>query len=290
MNFDKKYVIIPVISIVSMIITYMLNHDLKLGAIVAASIVGLVAGLTMKNALYAVVGYSASFIGMSSTIVIPVWFYLIPVGLIHAIVVIALTKKFVGWGGKAGTMAFIAVAVSSVLLILLQPIEPAPYTVAYYQPNAIELITSYSLDIWMVGILSGVIGIMATILVREKCCGGPKANDAVVGSAIVALIAGIIAPIFVAPPYSIASLAFAAPIIASGTYAGMAARKVLPKLVDFVIVGIVVGILNVLLWPIFPGFGGRLGTIGLISCAIWMVVIKLRQPKALANPPSAVVK
>ena len=40
------------------------------------------------------------------------------------------------------------------------------------------------------------------------------------------------------------------------------------------------GVLNVALWPIFPGFGGRLGTIGLISCAIWILFIKLRKPKA----------
>ena len=273
MQIEKKYASLPVISIVSMLVTYFLNHDLRLGAVIAASLVGLAAGFLFKNALFAVASYSAAFVGMSSKALIPEWYFLIPAGLIHAIVVIAMMRVFTGWGGKAGTMGFTAVALTSIILLFIEPVN-------YTQPNPLGMIASFPIDVWVVGIIAGVAGIMLTLIVREKAHGGPRGNDAVIGSATVALIGGIVATTFSAAPFNYANFAFIAPIIASGTYAGMAARKVLPKTIDFLIVGVLLGVLNVALWPIFPGFGGRLGTIGLISCAIWILIIKLRKPKA----------
>ncbi|MEM2643116.1 MAG: hypothetical protein QXO34_03120 [Candidatus Bathyarchaeia archaeon] len=266
----------PLISIVSAISSYFINHDLGQGPVIAASIVGLVAGLFFKEPLYAVTSYSAAFMGMSSKAVIPEWYYFVLIGIIHSLVVIALLNVFVGWGGKAGTMGFIALNIGIIILYAIHPVD-------YYTGDPIAKIASYPIDLWITGVLVGVVGIMLTILVREKAIGGPKGNDAVVGSAIVALLGGIIAPQLAKAPFNYANATYFAAIIASGTYAGMASRKVLPKLYDYLIVGIIVGILNLLLWSIFPGFGGRLGTIGLISCAIWMALIKMRKSPATSQ-------
>jgi hypothetical protein len=268
---EKKYAFLPLISVVSAVLSYFISHDMAQGPIIAASIVGLAAGFLFKDPLYAVTSYSAAFMGMCSKAVFPQWYYLVPAGIIHALVVIALVKIFVGWGGKAGTMGFIAVNINIILLYLIHPVD-------YYQGDPIAKIASYPFDLWIAGILAGVVGIMLTILIREKAPGGPKGNDAVIGSAIVALLGGIIAPRLAFAPFSYANASYLAAIIASGTYAGMASRKVLPKLYDFLIVGIILGILNLLLWSIFPGFGGKLGTIGLVSCAIWMIFIRMRKP------------
>ncbi|MBS7632819.1 hypothetical protein KEJ15_04250 [Candidatus Bathyarchaeota archaeon] len=277
MKLEKKYALLPLISIVSAILSYFINHDMGQGAVIAASIIGLGAGLLFKEPLYAVASYSAAFMGMCSKAVFPEWYYLILAGLVHALIVIALLKVFVGWGGKAGTMGFIAVNITIILLYLIHPVD-------YYTGDPVAKITSYPPDLWVAGILAGIAGIMLTILIREKAPGGPKGNDAVIGSAIVALVGGIIAPRLGAAPFSYANASYLAAIIASGSYAGMASRKILPKLYDFLVVGIILGILNLLLWSIFPGFGGKLGTIGLISCAIWMIFIRIRKPSI--TPPS----
>lgn len=271
MKLEKKYALLPLISVVSAVLTYFINHDMAQGPVIAASIVGLAAGFLFKEPLYAVASYSAAFMGMCSKAVFPEWYYLVPAGLIHALVVIALIKIFVGWGGKAGTMGFIAVNINIILLYLIHPVD-------YYQSDVIAKITSYPFDLWIAAMLAGVAGIMLTILIREKAPGGPKGNDGVIGSAIVALLGGVIAPRLASAPFSYANAAYLAAIIASGSYAGMASRKILPKLYDFLIVGIILGILNPILWSIFPGFGGKLGTIGLVSCAVWMIFIRMRKP------------
>jgi len=272
-KFERKHAWLPLISVVSAVSSYFINHNLGQGPVIAASIVGIVAGLFFKEPLYAVTSYSAAFMGMSSKAVIPEWYYLILIGIIHSLVVIALLNVFVGWGGKAGTMGFIALNIGIIILYAIHPVN-------YYTGDPLAKIASYPVDLWIAGILAGVTGIMLTILVREKAAGGPKGNDAVIGSAIVALLGGIIAPLLAKEPFNYANATYLAAIIASGTYAGMASRKVLPKLYDFLAVGVILGILNLLLWYIFPGFGGKLGTIGLISCAIWMAVIKARKPPA----------
>jgi len=272
MKFEQKYALLPVISIISAVLSYFINHDMHQGPVIAASIVGIAAGFLFKDPLYAVAGYSAAFMGMCSKAVFPEWYYLVPAGIIHALVVIALLKIFVGWGGKAGTMGFIAVNINAVLLFIIHPVD-------YYQTDPLTKITSYPIDLWIAGVIAGIAGIMLTLLVREKAPGGPKGNDAVIGSAIVALLGGILAPQLASAPFSYANTSYLAAIIASGTYAGMAARKILPKASDYLIVGIIVGLLNVLFLPFFPGFGGKLGTIGLISCAIWLVFIRMRKPK-----------
>lgn len=283
MKFERKWALLPVIAVISSIVTYFINHDMHQGPIIAASVTGLAVGFLFKDSLYAVAGYSAGFMGMCSKAIVPMWYYLIPAGIIHALVVIALLKIFVGWGGKAGTMGFIALNINLVLLYVVNPIS-------YYQPDPLNKILAFSPDLWIAGIIAGVVGIMLTLAVREKAAGGPKGNDAVIGSAAVALLGGILAPQLALAPFSYANASYLAAIIASGTYAGMAARKVLPKTYDFLIVGIILGILNVALWPIFAGFGGRLGFIGLISCAIWLVFIKMRTPKTTAQAPATQTK
>jgi hypothetical protein len=276
-KFEKKYAWLPVISVVSSLSTYFLSHDLQLGAVIAASIIGLVAGFLFKDSLFAVGSYSAAFMGMVSKAVIPQWYYLIPAGLIHAIVVIAMLKIFVGWGGKAGTMALISVIANSLVIYFLVPVN-------YYSADPLGKIAATTAELWGVGLIAGIAGIMLTIVLREKALNKLKRNDAVIGSAIIALLGGIAAFILKGAPFNYANATFIGATIASGTYAGMASRKILPKLYDFLAVGIILGILNVALVPILPGFGGRLGTIGLISCAIWILIIKLRKPKTTAAP------
>jgi len=64
-------------------------------------------------------------------------------------------------------------------------------------------------------------------------------------------------------------------IIASGTYAGMASRKILPTYMHYLVTGIIVGIINVTTATVFIGFGGGLGFRGLISIVILRAIMSL---------------
>ncbi|MEM2093833.1 MAG: hypothetical protein QXI32_00880 [Candidatus Bathyarchaeia archaeon] len=106
---------------------------------------------------------------------------------------------------------------------------------------------------------------MGTILLREKVLQKHKApNEAVLGSAVIALVSGLLLP-WIVP--SLASKIAA--VVASGTYAGMVSRKVVSSDTYLLLSGVVVGLLNVLLASVFIGVGGKLGFIGLLSVSLF---------------------
>jgi len=104
--------IIAVISIVSAVVTYAINHYLKHGAVMASGIVGVVAGLVLP-ALFPEIGGSlavmaicASFVGMSAATHFPSVVPMAVAGLFLALIFIYSSPYLGGAGGKLGTMAF----------------------------------------------------------------------------------------------------------------------------------------------------------------------------------------
>lgn len=95
-------------------------------------------------------------------------------------------------------------------------------------------------------------------------------KGAVFGSAVVALISGIIFPHFL--PRIGSKLAV---IAATASYAGMCSVDKFPKLKEMIPVGIIACFIFNSVSLAYDGVGGKLGTIAAISCLSWMGIKKV---------------
>ena len=118
MTLDKTKSRILILAIVSTSLTWILNHQLGLGPIVANGLVGVAAAIFMPGAL-AGIAYTSSFVGMSSLGVLPSVVFALIGGLIAGIVIIATTEIYAGIGGKGGTTAAAAALVRRAISGLL---------------------------------------------------------------------------------------------------------------------------------------------------------------------------
>jgi len=99
-------------------LTWLLNHQLGLGPIVANGLVGVAAAIFMPGAL-AGIAYTSSFVGMSSLAVLPSIIFALMGGLITGLVIITTTEIYAGIGGKGGTTAAAATLVTRAISGLL---------------------------------------------------------------------------------------------------------------------------------------------------------------------------
>lgn len=285
MKIQRTHVMTIVVAILSTALSYIINCYATLGPInnyqragpvFAASTVGIIAALLFKN--YAVTGYIGAFVGMCSITlrIIPSIEYTLLFGFICGVVCILFAPKFVGYGGKAGTAAFLSVTVTTYILMVASALGLSKTTnLEDYFKNLTLLQETGIMDYPFIiaAILSGVFGTMATILLREKVLQKTnlKMNEVVLGPAIIGLISAIL--VQWTPPTKVPTNLQA--IIASGTYAGMASRKILPTYTHYLITGLIVGIVNVTTATVFMGFGGGLGFRALISIVISRVAMDI---------------
>lgn len=95
---------IIILSIISVVITWILNHEVGYGAVVSNGLVGVIGAILLPGALAGAV-FTASFVGMSALTIIPSFAWAIVGGAVVGIV-ISLTKEiYAGIGGKGGTTA-----------------------------------------------------------------------------------------------------------------------------------------------------------------------------------------
>ena len=93
------------------VFTWYLNHELGYGAIIANGFVGVLAGLALPGDL-AGAAYTASFVGMSATSIIPSLGFSILAGVVSGIVIVATVPIYAGLGGKGGTTAATSVLIT----------------------------------------------------------------------------------------------------------------------------------------------------------------------------------
>ena len=94
------------------LVTYVLQKNFGISAVISASIVGLVGGiigLIIPNKMFAPVVFCGAFVGMSSPSLFSLSF-VVTAGILSGILFQATTNVFVGFGGKLGGIAFLAVA------------------------------------------------------------------------------------------------------------------------------------------------------------------------------------
>jgi len=234
------------------ILAYILSTDVRLGAVVAASLVAILAHLIFPE--YDVPAYCGAFVGMTSNELLfnhqEVALASLVAGLIYA-----LTRNvFSGFGGKLGTIALIGAVVTGLGMgrqFLITPIFD-------WQTNAMILLTA-------------AIATPLTFYLNFNRKNGP-----VIASAVVGLIAGLIFPILF-PKYG----NILAVVAICASFTGMTNQQRCPVFWQIIINGILTGIIFVFSAPLFGGAGGKLGTIAfaavLATCGYTRSFIQLRQ-------------
>lgn len=115
MGFDKRKFNIILCSLSGVIFTWFLNHEMGYGAIVANGLVGVIAAILLPAQL-AGVTFTASFVGMSSTAIIPSLAGAALGGIIVGLIIIFTTEIYAGIGGKGGTTAALASIITKSIL------------------------------------------------------------------------------------------------------------------------------------------------------------------------------
>jgi hypothetical protein len=118
MKLDKNKVYILMCSLAGAIFTWFLNHKLGYGAIVANGLVGIVAAILLPTSLSSVT-FTSSFVGMSSTAVIPSLSAAALGGLIVGLIIMSTKEIYAGIGGKGGTTAALASLITKTILGLI---------------------------------------------------------------------------------------------------------------------------------------------------------------------------
>jgi hypothetical protein len=114
----NKKVAIMACSVVSVYLTWFINHNLGLGSIIANGIVGLIAILTLPKDL-AGVSYTASFVGMSSMVVVPSILATLIAGVLVGSIIILTPTIYAGVGGKGGTTAAVSTIISRLIYSII---------------------------------------------------------------------------------------------------------------------------------------------------------------------------
>lgn len=114
-------------------------------------------------------------------------------------------------------------------------------------------------------LITSVVAGIATYIVSNTLKRG-----AVISSAIITLVSGLILPYFF--PSMGAMLASSA---ACSSYAGMISLENALNPLEMAVISLMTGILFIVASKAYPGIGGRLGTIAAIACFAWLAFKKV---------------
>jgi len=237
------------------ILACIICRDFKMGAVVGASLVAIIAHLVVPK--HAVPVYCGAFVGMTSNALLFTRSEVAIASAIAGIIYVLSSYVFGGFGGKLGTIAFISTIITSLILgrdFIIAPI---------FETNAILMIILVSLIATPLTYYFNVI----------------RGNGPVLASGFVGLLGGLILPVMV--PEIGGTLAVVA-ICAS--FAGMSNKARCPKIWMLVLAGLFIGVIFVYSTPIFGGAGGKLGTIAFGSIMAVYGFTSLFEKKSAGEP------
>jgi hypothetical protein len=217
---------------VGALITYILAHDLGLGAVVAASVVGLIAGLILPEDGAAI--YCGAFVGMTSNNLLFDHGELALAGVISGVLFFITRPVFAGVGGRLGTIALVGSVLTGGIFSREFLFSPIPDLSLCSYIMAVSLVAA--------------VATFALSLHRDT---GP-----VIASSLVGLVGGLLLPILL--PLMGITLAVVA-ICASFT--GMSSKERFPSMGWMVLAGLFTGVVFIFSTPCLGGAGGKLGTI-----------------------------
>ncbi|MCF7924615.1 MAG: hypothetical protein K9L64_05915 [Candidatus Izimaplasma sp.] len=124
LDISSDFYLLFIISILGVISTYLVQHNLKQTAVMASATTSIVfAGVLFVldiNVIYSAIFFTASFIGMTNKIVIPNTYVAFISAIVLAVVFYLFEPYFNGAGGKMGMMAFTSVVITTSILKINQ--------------------------------------------------------------------------------------------------------------------------------------------------------------------------
>jgi len=212
--------------------SYTLAHDVGLGPVVAASLVGIVAHLVVPNLSAAV--YAGAFVGMTSDLLLLSHTEVLLASLTSGIIYYLTTPIFPGVGGKLGTIALIGTTLMSLSLQRVFLIAPLP-----------DFQTS--LEILIIALIATPLTFYLSTI---------HGNGPVLASGVVGMLSGLV--LHVIYPEMGTNLAVVAICV---SFAGMSSRERLPNFGMVLLVAVFTGVVFIFSTPHLGGAGGKLGTI-----------------------------
>lgn len=210
---------------------YILNIYLNQGAIIAASLVGIVGALLVNKRAVAI--YTGAFVGMVSPELLHDFSHILIACIIAGIIFEFADEVFNGIGGKLGTIAFSSWIILFILsdLNLINPTMNGTLSLEIFLISLIGVLSTYFLHIYL-------------------------KKDVVGSSAIVSLIGALILPqIF---PQSDSNLSV---LMMAATFAGMSSKERLENFYEIFLIAFFVAVFFVYSYTHLGGGGGKLGTI-----------------------------
>lgn len=115
LRIDEKKLYILICALIGVTFTWFLNHQMGYGAIVANGLIGVIAAIILPGHL-AGITYTASFVGMSSIVIIPSLLGAVLGGLIVGMILLTTSEIYAGIGGKGGTTAALASIITKTIV------------------------------------------------------------------------------------------------------------------------------------------------------------------------------
>lgn len=218
------------------VVTFYLSTNLGLGAVIASSVVGILAAMIVPK--YGAAAYCGSFVGMSSYSLFSTYSAVALASAISGVVYVLSRDIFSGFGGKLGTIAFIGGTIAAVILgreFLITPVA------------------DWTTNLWVLFFAF----IAAPLTFYLNCYLG---NGPVLASGAVGLLGGLILPVLF--PLIGTQLAI---VVICASFTGMSNKKRCPTMWHMLVAGLFTGILFVFSTPLLGGAGGKLGTIAFAS-------------------------
>jgi len=226
--------------------TFVLNHEVGLGAVLAAGIVGIFSTLFLPA--YDAAIYCGAFIGMSSSEIFHGYGHILLAAFIAAIVYIATKYVFTGFGGKLGTIALIGVVVAVLLT------EKEFLKVERPRWDIAPLLIIYS-----------VLGAVVTYILNVRLRHGPVMSSAAIG-----VSAGLLLPRIYPEIGELLSI-----IVICASFAGMSSKERVPNEFYMTLAGIICAITFIYTFSYLGGAGGKLGTIAFGSVIVVSLLRRL---------------
>jgi len=218
------------------LVTFAVSHDLGLGPVIATSVIALLAHMIMPKS--SVPAYCGSFVGMTSNLLFYNYGEVALASLVAALVFIITRDVFNGFGGKLGTIALIGTAVTSHSLNR----DFLTFSIADFHTNLLIILVA--------AIAAGL-----TYYFNNHRNQGP-----VLASAVVGILGAILLPsLFPNLGNTLAIVTICA------SFTGMTSQTRYPVFWNFLVTGILTGIIFVYSTPQLGGAGGKLGTIAFSS-------------------------
>ncbi len=210
-------------------LTFVLNHTVGAGAVIASAVVGLAGGMLFPK--YGAAIYCGSFVGMSAKAILPDASALLLASSVAGVVFVMSENTLNGIGGKLGTIAFIGSVVTGTALQL--PFSASPVPDAQIALRIIIISILAALVTWA---MSNHLGL-----------------GAVIASALVGLAGGVVLPLVSADHGGLLAVA-----VFCASFTGMASSERFSA-VMMMFAGLLTGIIFVLSLTVFGGAGGKLG-------------------------------